>query len=319
MSILQKINDNPMIMAIVALAIGILVSVAYVLNPVGIYTVPEGFETISYTLGSLNKETYKSDGMLHFYCRLITLISNVETREQVDNVDATGVSRDGVKFEFNIEVSNQLIDVYGTVKRYKENYDQIVIFKRVRTELQEWCNTKTADEIHKANYGQVALIIKAGLQKYNDELKTGILIHGVYMKRPIGPRELEMQYEKTAQQNVALQTAQAEQNRVKLETQTEAIRVNATNENLISTKRAEQARQMIDIETATAKSKSETDARQYQAESEAQSKANYYAKVLAIPGVQQLEYAERMSRNTKYYFGPDIPQYLTVEKGDKVD
>ena len=194
------------------------------------------------------------------------------------------------------------------VKYYDVNYDQQLIFDKVHHEMNQFCSKHTVKEVHVTKFDQIDEILKKALIDSIKQTKhtEGLEIISVRVTKPILPQRIKEAMEDVITQQKIQKAveikAETEKKRAVIEAMKTAEIQKIKTDALVLEK--ENLKQISAIEDATifAREKSRVDAETYQKREEAA--AN---KEMLTPEYLELKKSEAISKNTKMYFGPNIP------------
>jgi len=289
--------------------IGVLVASQLFLLP-SLISVEHGYRGLTNRGGHLLKTTIEPGYNLKY--PMIDSVQQVQVTMQTDkvtNIPCGTIEGVNIMFE-KIEVVNILDKehVYSMVKHYGINYDTQLIFDKVHHEMNQFCSKHTVKEVHVTKFDQIDEILKKALVDSIKQTKhtEGLEIISVRVTKPILPNKLKQAMEdvitqQKVQKGVEIK-AETEKKRAVIEAEKAAAIQKIKTDALVLEK--ENLKQISAIEDATifAREKSRVDAETYQKREEAA--AN---KEMLTPEYLELKKSEAISKNTKMYFGPDIP------------
>ena len=187
---------NALIVALVAILVGILLFFFMV-------SIPTGFVGVQYKFKEAQLPLLPPGGP-HFYNALTSEIVLIETRPQTDVVENIQCgTNDGVKISINrVEVGNQLLPehVFGIVSRFGANYDRYLVTDLVFHQVMVICSKLAAHEIAITQFDQIDDMLIEFLRSENERQKTGLQINFVRPARPELPESLDSYYLKMAEE-----------------------------------------------------------------------------------------------------------------------
>merc|ERR1719193_1284257 len=247
----------------------------------------------------------------------LTTVRNIQTTLQTDEVKNVPCGTSGgVMIYFDrIEVVNVLqpAAVFDTVKNYTYEYDKPLIFDKVHHELNQFCSAHTLQEVYIQLFDQIDENLKVALQHELTAMAPGLRVHSVRVTKPRIPETIRKNYElmeaektklliSTQRQRVIEKDAETERKKAIIEAEKEAQVAKIKYEQNLRERESFQKMEKIDDEIHLAKEKSKTDAEFYKIAKQAEANSR-----LLTPSYLELKRLEAISKNSKVYFGPDIP------------
>lgn len=245
-----------------------------------------------------------------------TSVVHVETRPQTDIVQNIKCgSSDGVILEIDkIEVGNQLssASVIETITRYGEQYDKFLVMDSVVHKLTEHCSKLTAQALVIDQFDKIDDVLRAELQKVNDEYSSGITIRFVRLTKPRFPPEMQKHFMDLANEKTHKKVLEQKMESERVKKATEMLMAQKDNEVkmaavehqnrvMIAQVQARQQEQRINnaiiIETAKA------NAEKIMLEAQA------LRAMYDIPGYTDVKIADALSANQKIYYGEKLPTH----------
>ncbi|KAG5899763.1 hypothetical protein JTB14_006100 [Gonioctena quinquepunctata] len=254
----------------------------------------------------------------HMMIPLLTSFKSVQITLQTDEVKNVPCGTSGgVMIYFDrIEVVNHLNQnsVLDIVRNYTADYDKTLIFNKVHHELNQFCSIHTLHEVYIDLFDQIDENLKQALQRDLLEMAPGLRIQAVRVTKPKIPEVIRKNYElmegektklliATQHQKVVEKDAETERKRAIIEAEKEAQVAKIQFEQKIMEKESLQKISHIEDEMHIARQKSRANAEFYNLQQEAE-----INKKLHTPQYIELKKFEALSKNTKVYFGNEIPQ-----------
>ena len=241
---------------------------------------------------------------------LIDTVLEVQHTMQTDNITniLCGTSG-GVMVTFpRIEVVNILDQefVLDISRNYTMEYDKLLIFDPVHALVNDWCSSRTLEQVYVSDFTEMDTFLKQGIETYINKHSRGLKIVDVRVTKPDIPPDIKLNYEELEKQKTSLAVEQARQ-KVTLQ-QAETIRKRALieAEQAVDQEKAKQAISAIRDATKLATLKAEADAEFYAIRKQAEGNA-----MLLTPEYLELErYRSAMNNAKMHFFGQDIPAYL---------
>lgn len=279
-------------------------------------SIPSGYVGVYKTWQRYDVEAGVIHPSLVCYNPMWTSVVHVETRPQTDVVTNVKCgSSDGVILEIEkIEVGNQLspTSVIETITKYGEHYDKFLVMDSVVHKLTEHCSKLTAQALVIDQFDKIDDVLRAELQKVNDEYSSGVTIRFVRLTKPRFPSEMQKHF---------MDLANEKTNKKVLEQKMESERVKKATEMLMAQKDNE-------VKMAAVEHQNRVMIAQVQARQEEQrinnaiiiesAKANAEKIMLEaqalramydIPGYTEVEAARALSTNQKIYYGDKLPTH----------
>jgi regulator of protease activity HflC (stomatin/prohibitin superfamily) len=179
----------------------------------GIHKVQEGHIGV-YTRGGALLEKPSAPG-INFMFPILTKFHGVQVTLQTDKVtDIPCGTSGGVLVYFDkIEVVNRLKKelAYDTVKNYTIDYDKTWIFDKIHHEINQFCSSRTLQEVYITKFDQLDENLRSALQTGANQWAPGIEIIAVRVTKPRIPENIQQNYEKMEAEKAALLTAKESQ------------------------------------------------------------------------------------------------------------
>lgn len=301
----------PQVGAVLAVVIG---TMALFLHA-SIHKIEEGHLGVYYRGGALL--TSPSGPGYHIMLPFITSYRSVQTTLQTDEVKNVPCGTSGgVMIYFDrIEVVNMLTPsaVYDVVRNYTADYDKTLIFNKIHHELNQFCSAHTLQEVYIELFDQIDENLKQSLQKELNTMAPGLTIQAVRVTKPKIPEAIRRNFELMEGEKTKLLIAFQRQKVVEKEAETELKRALIEAEKISQVAKIHYQQKIMEKETEKRISEIEDSA--YLAREKAKADAEHYtARKFAESNKMKLtsQYLEVMkyqsiARNSKLYFGSDIP------------
>lgn len=175
----------------------------------GIHTVHDRHVSVYFRYGALVQ--YVGHPGLNIRIPIITEVFEIDVSEQSDFIyNVPCVSFDSIKIKIgSIEVINQLHvnHVINIVSKYGVNYDQPLIFYKLKFFTEQICNNMTSDTILKHAITEVQTQL---IHRLKDSLKhiSGLDIIGIRLSDIEGPQDLMNKYQELELVNKNLELAE---------------------------------------------------------------------------------------------------------------
>lgn len=284
---------------------------------VGLCTsIPSGYVGVYKTWQKYDIEAGVIYPSLVCYNPVWTSVVHVETRPQTDVVTNVKCgSSDGVILEIDkIEVGNQLSSASAieTITKYGEQYDRFLVMDSVVHKLTEHCSKLTAQALVIDQFDKIDDVLRAELQKVNDEYSSGVTIRFVRLTKPRFPSEMQKHFMDLANEKTHKKVLEQKMESERVKKATEMLMAQKDNEvkmaavehqNLviIAQVQARQEEQRINnaiiIETAKANAE------------KIMMEAQALRAMYDIPGYTDVKIADALSANQKIYFGDKLPTH----------
>jgi regulator of protease activity HflC (stomatin/prohibitin superfamily) len=302
-------------MAIVGLSLLIAITAfALAIFRAGLHEVSEGHVAVYFRGGRL-LETLAEPGY-HFCLPFLTRVEQVQVtlqNDKVQNVLCGTTSGVSIVFE-SIEVSNRLSvhSVIDMVRNYTVNYDRVLIFDRVASEIAQLCSRHSLQEM-RDKFQSVDDILMDSLQQNVERMAgRGLDILNVRVSTPVVPPEIAKlflaQEEQRAQLKVAIELQRVSEKKAetarlerKMEAESRAEVLKIESDARIAERESQRLQSEIEDRRIANQIKSLADARFYEAERQAS--AN---KLLHTAEFVQLALGSAIANNTKIFFGEQV-------------
>ncbi|KAJ3670955.1 hypothetical protein LUZ60_008381 [Juncus effusus] len=195
----SPIPTGPIILMVVSiiLAIAIISVQSTSGNFVILHEVPEGHVGVYWRGGALTK-TISNPGF-HLMVPFITKFEPIQVTLQTKLVsDVPCGTTGGVMISFdNIEVVNRLKKeyVYDTLLNYGVHYDKTWIYDKIHHEINQFCSSKSLEEVYIDMFDQIAEIMKEAIQRDCNKYAPGIEIISVRVPKPNIPATIRRNFE----------------------------------------------------------------------------------------------------------------------------
>lgn len=211
-----------------------------------------------------------------------------------------------------------MLTVYNMVKNFTADYDRTLIFNKVHHELNQFCSVHTLHEVYIDLFDQIDENLKTALQRDLNELAPGLSIQAVRVTKPKIPETIRKNYElmegeKTKllisiqHQKVVEKDAETDRKKALIEAEKESQVAQIHYNQKIMEKESLQRMAAIEDEMHLAREQSRSDADYYQMKKQAE--AN---KLLLSPEFLELKKYEALAKNSKVFYGQDIPKMFTM-------
>ncbi|ENN76927.1 erlin-1 [Dendroctonus ponderosae] len=306
-------NHNPVVEHAL---IGGILSTLFIIANYSLHRIEEGHVGIYFRGGAL------LPGMsypgYHMMIPLLTGYKSVQVTLQTDEVTNVPCGTSGgVMIYFDrIEVVNYLNvnSVMDIVRNYTADYDRTLIFNKIHHELNQFCSIHTLHEVYIDLFDQIDENLKQALQRDLLEMAPGLTIQAVRVTKPKIPEAIRKNYEvmegeKTKllisieHQRVVEKDAETDRKRAIIEAEKGALVAKIQYDQKIMEKESLQRISQIEDEIHLAKEKALADAEFYKMERQAEVNKILYTKEY----LELTKYAS-LAKNTKIYFGNNIPQ-----------
>ncbi|KAJ6429524.1 hypothetical protein OIU84_021017 [Salix udensis] len=295
-------GDSSPILTVLLFFLAILALIAIplssnIMNSLSIlHQVPEGHVGVYWTGGALLQTI--TDPGFHLKMPLITQYEPVQVTLQTDQVrDIPCGTKGGVMINFEkIEVVNQLGKgyVYETLLNYGVQYDKTWIYDKIHHEINQFCSSRTLQEVYIDVFYQIGEKMKDALQgdctRYAPEERSKVLI-SIERQRVV---------EKEAETTKKIAISEAEKN---------AKVSKILMEQKLMEKDSARQQQEIGNQMYMAHENILADAAFYRAMKEAE--AN---KLKLTPQFLELKFIEAIANNTKIFFGDKVPNMVLDQR-----
>eukprot|EP00056_Hartaetosiga_gracilis_P016303 m.4612 g.4612 ORF g.4612 m.4612 type:complete len:342 (+) comp3941_c0_seq1:261-1286(+) len=302
-------------LSIIGPSLLIVAGVSFLLANLGMHHINEGFVGVYYRNGALLKG-YGSPG-LNFMIPFITSVKEVQVTLQTDEVQQVPCGTSGgVMIYFDrVEVVNILSEdaVESTVRRYTVDYDKPLIFQKVHHELNQFCSSHTLQEVYIDYFDRIDEDLKTALEKDLNKMAPGLEVLSVRVTKPVIPRTIQENYEKMEAEKTKFLIAIEHQHVIEKEAETERKRA------VIDAEKHAEVEKVRNLAKIAAKESEKTiediQNQMFLDKQRARVDAEYYSQKMLAEGnklkltkeyLQLMQY-QSVGRNTKVYFGPDIP------------
>ncbi|XP_011505896.1 PREDICTED: erlin-1-like [Ceratosolen solmsi marchali] len=295
-----------------------LVCIAIVFN-FSLHRIEEGHVGVYFRGGALLPEV--SIPGFHMMIPILTIFRPVQVTLQTDEVKNVPCGTSGgVMIDFDrIEVVNMLDanSVYNIVRNYTVDYDRSLIFNKIHHELNQFCSVHTLHEVYIDLFDQIDENLKTALQRDLTEMAPGLNVLAVRVTKPKIPETIRKNYElmeaektklliSTQHQKVVEKDAETDRKKAIIEADKVAQVAKIMLNQKIMEKESLQLMASIEDQMHLAREKSRSDADYYQTAKQAE--AN---KLLLSDQYLELEKYKALSKNTKVYFGQDLPKMFS--------
>nr|UVJ69098.1 Erlin-1 [Pagiophloeus tsushimanus] len=301
--------------------IGGILSTLFLISNYSLHRIEEGHVAIYFRGGAL-LPTMSFPGY-HMMIPLITSYKSVQVTLQTDEITNVPCGTSGgVMIYFDrIEVVNYLNvnSVMDIVRNYTADYDRTLIFNKIHHELNQFCSIHTLHEVYIDLFDQIDENLKQALQRDLLEMAPGLTIQAVRVTKPKIPEPIRKNYElmegeKTKllisieHQKVVEKDAETDRKRAIIEAEKEALVAKIQYDQKIMEKESLQRISQIENEMHLARERAQADAEFYKMKQQAE-----VNQLLFTPEYLELKKYESLGKNTKTYFGTDIPQTFLGE------
>eukprot|EP00246_Nothoceros_aenigmaticus_P009984 TRINITY_DN2625_c0_g2_i1.p1 TRINITY_DN2625_c0_g2~~TRINITY_DN2625_c0_g2_i1.p1 ORF type:complete len:352 (-),score=50.66 TRINITY_DN2625_c0_g2_i1:270-1325(-) len=287
-----------------------------------LHQIPEGYVGVYWRGGALLKHT--SGPGFHLMIPFITRVEAIQVTIQTDEVQNIPCgTKGGVMIYFDkIEVVNRLNKdfVYETILNYGVSYDKIWIYNKIHHEINQFCSSRSLQEVYIDTFDQIDEKVKEAIQKDCTRYAPGIEIISVRVTKPTIPPTIARNYESMEEERTKVLIA-VEKQRV-VEKEAETVKKRALTE-------AEQAAQVSKILMEQRVMEKESIRRQELIENDIYlsrqmnlADADFYREVKAAeanrlkltPQFLELRFIEAIANNTKMFFGEKIPSMVIDQR-----
>ncbi|XP_064388698.1 erlin-2-like [Halichondria panicea] len=308
-------------MANQVIILGALLAATGVFVSLSLHKIDEGHVGVYYRGGALLDGT--SGPGFHLMFPFLTTFQRVQTTLQTDEVKNVPCGTSGgVMIYFDrVEVVNILdpTKVHDIVKRYTADYDKALIFNKVHHELNQFCSSHSLQEVYIQLFDRIDENLKSALQQDLTSMAPGLLVQAVRVTKPKIPESIRKNYElmeaeKTKlmivvqKQKVIEKEAETERKKAVIEAEQVAEVTKIQYDRKIMEKEKQRRMSEIEDEASLARGKAQADAEYYLTEK--QTEAN---RLKLTPEYLELERIRSLTKNTKLYFGNNIPNLFLRE------
>eukprot|EP00808_Paulinella_micropora_P006157 g46508.t1 len=317
----RAVNGSDTFMLVQFLAVlSVLVLLVSLLGPSGFHKVEEGHVGAYFLGGAI--QTHISEPGYHWappFMRYVPVKVTIQT-DTIKNIPC-GTSG-GVMIYFDkIEVVNVLRKeyVYETIKNYTTHYDRTWIHDKIHHLINEFCSSKTLQEVYISQFDQLDEALRNKLQDVLRLWAPGIQIVAVRVTKPRIPESIQSNYERMEEEKTKLLVASQKQKVEEKEAQTakkkaiieaekeqEVAKINF--ERAIYTKRSQQKMSAIEDAMLLEREKGFADAKFYAALKEAEAD-----RLTLTEAYLELRKFEALLRNASFVYGDQIPAALLSE------
>lgn len=296
--------------------IGGVLTFIFLISNYSLHRIEEGHVAIYFRGGALLPSM--SYPGYHMMVPLITSYKSVQVTLQTDEITNVPCGTSGgVMIYFDrIEVVNHLNvnSVMDIVRNYTADYDKTLIFNKIHHELNQFCSIHTLHEVYIDLFDQIDENLKQALQTDLLEMAPGLTIQAVRVTKPKIPEAIRKNYElmegeKTKllisieHQKVVEKDAETDRKRALIEAEKESQVAKIQNDQKIMEKESLQRISDIENEMHLARERAQADAEFYKINQQAEVNKLLYTKEFI-----ELKKYESLAKNTKVYFGSNIPQ-----------
>ncbi|XP_066259837.1 erlin-1-like [Euwallacea similis] len=305
--------------------IGGILSTIFLITNYSLHRIEEGHVAVYFRGGALLPSM--SYPGYHMMIPILTSYKSVQVTLQTDEVTNVPCGTSGgVMIYFDrIEVVNYLNvnSVMDIVRNYTADYDKTLIFNKIHHELNQFCSIHTLHEVYIDLFDQIDENLKQALQRDLVEMAPGIIIQAVRVTKPKIPETIRKNYElmegeKTKllisieHQKVVEKDAETDRKRALIEAEKIALVSKIQFDQKIMEKESVQRMSQIEDEIHLAREKALADAEFYRMKQEAE-----VNKLLFTKEFIELKKYESLAKNTKVYFGKDIPHTFLGDVCDR--
>lgn len=283
-----------------------------------IHQIPEGHVGVYFRGGAL-LDSISYPGY-NVKLPFITDVHHVQVTIQTDEVkDIPCGTSGGVIIKFKrIEVVNLLNtnSVINIVRNYTINYDKPLVFDKVHHEINQFCSSRTLQEVYVDHFDQIDEKLQQRLQTDLDRLAPGLTVEAVRVTKPQIPLKIETIYKARESEKTSLLVAIEHQKVVEKKAETEKKKAIIEAEKNREVSRIEQNR--LTMEKENQKNISQLEDERLAARNKAAADANFYKdtqesesnKVLLTENYLELKKIEAISKQNKIYYGNGIETFF---------
>jgi len=305
--------------------IGGVLTFVFLISNYSMHRIEEGHVGIYFRGGAL-LPTMSYPGY-HMMIPLITSYKSVQVTLQTDEITNVPCGTSGgVMIYFDrIEVVNHLNvnSVMDIVRNYTADYDKTLIFNKIHHELNQFCSIHNLHEVYIDLFDQIDENLKQALQRDLLEMAPGLTIQAVRVTKPKIPEPIRKNYElmegeKTKllisieHQKVVEKDAETDRKRAIIEAEKESQVAKIQNDQKVMEKESLQRISQIEDEMHLARERALADAEFYKMTQQAQVNKQLFTKEFL-----EIKKYESLAKNTKIYFGSNIPQTFLGEVCEK--
>ena len=277
----------------------------------GYHQVEEGHQGVYFKYGALLDEV--AGPGLHFKQAFVTKARSVVIRpEEVTMSDVQAITRDGIEINFDhISVLSRTnaSHVLKLIKTFGIEFKQVLIYDRIKEDLQIFCANKTVDEIYNEKFLEIVEAItedvKAQIKDFGEE---GVEILNLVVSKPSIPADIAQNYKQVKVQWTKQLVAKQEKVTEEIKKETELLKAVADanrekevlaikiEEQILETKGKQNVSE-INNKIEQDKENNLADIAEYAKQAEARGN-----KELFSPDYVKLEVAKSLANNTKIFF-----------------
>ena len=294
--------------------------------PFGIHQVKQGSVGVYWFAGALQSRT--TEPGYHYRVPWVTRHASIPINIRTDEVrDVPCGTKGGILLHFGkIEVVFRLdrAHVVGTVRNYTARYEVPMIHDQIHHHINEYCSHKELKQIYIDEFDQIDENLAGALRDSVKPWAPGIRFLSVRVTKPDIPaaiRRLYMDLGSVATKLKVLDqkaktVAKLEHGKLARATQ-EAEKQRAISvidaEKRVKQQEARVQIEAIDDEMRVERARGHADSRLYAAAREAESNARRLT-----PNFLDLQRATLGLKNTKYYYGDSVPEYIVSDPDDPI-
>jgi len=157
--------------------------------------VPQGFVAVEYQFGKLLDKVHDPGfSVIGPFSQSYLVQTSVQT-DEVSNIPCG--TKGGVMINFDkIEVVNQLPREYviDTVRNYTIDYDQIWIYNKIHSEINQYCSLHSLEEVYITEFDQLDENLMEALLRESGNWAPGIKLLSIRVTKPNIPHEIQNKY-----------------------------------------------------------------------------------------------------------------------------
>ncbi|KAJ6318052.1 hypothetical protein OIU76_013571 [Salix suchowensis] len=323
-----QFGDSSSILTVLLFFLAILALIAIplssnIMNSLSIlHQVPEGHVGVYWTGGALLQTI--TDPGFHLKMPLITQYEPVQVTLQTDQVrDIPCGTKGGVMINFEkIEVVNRLGKgyVYETLLNYGVQYDKTWIYDKIHHEINQFCSSRTLQEVYIDVFYQIGEKMKDALQGDCTRYAPGIEIISVRVTKPTIPQSIRRNFEHMEEERSKVLISIERQRVVEKEAETtKKIAISEAEKNAKVSKILMEQKLM---EKDSARQQQEIGNQMYMAHENILADAAFYRamkeaeanKLKLTPQFLELKFIEAIANNTKIFFGDKVPNMVLDQR-----
>eukprot|EP00457_Paulinella_chromatophora_P009525 gb/GEZN01009593.1/.p1 GENE.gb/GEZN01009593.1/~~gb/GEZN01009593.1/.p1 ORF type:complete len:318 (-),score=59.91 gb/GEZN01009593.1/:274-1227(-) len=296
---------------------GAMAIIVALLGPSGIHNVEEGHVGAYFMGGAI--QPYISEPGYHWTSPLCSFVP-IKVTLQTDTIrDIPCGTSGGVMIFFDkIEVVNVLKKelVYMTIKNYTTKYDQTWIHDKIHHLINEFCSSKTLQEVYIDHFDQLDEALRTKLQDVLAAWAPGIQIVAVRVTKPRIPDAIQKNYERMEEEKtkllVAIQKQKVEEKEAQtakkkaiIEAEKEQSVAKYAFEKAIYAKQSQQKMSAIEDMMMLEREKGFAEAKYYSVLKEAEAD-----RLTLTKAYLELKKLEALMENSTFIYGDDIPDTL---------